>query len=127
MPTKQHPDSGAGFWNRGPEDRATLKVALPNPEQDWEISIEPSAGHVPDGRPTGALGIPIPAKITRWHPLIRQTRSILKDCSQDEYGRYSEHPVQRGGQQSALLRITRGASVADSRQGVGFPQLNSCG
>jgi hypothetical protein len=77
-----------GFWNRGTEDRAALNVPLPHPEQDWVIEIEPSAGHVPDERPAETLGIPIPEKVTRWHPLIRQTRSVLRDCSQDEHGRF---------------------------------------
>ena len=77
-----------GFWNQGPEDRAALKEPLPNPEQDWEIAVQPTAGHVPDDRPAKQLGITIPDKITRWHPLIRQTRHVLKDCSQDDYGRF---------------------------------------
>lgn len=106
-----------GFWNRGPvqlavgsrqlaEDGGQLAVGseewaaalsriagrkvepLPHPDQDWEISIELSAGHVPDERLAETLGIPIPEKVTRWHPLIRQTRHVLKDCSEDDHGRY---------------------------------------
>ncbi len=43
---------------------------------------------MPDDRPAETLGIPIPEKVTRWHPLIRQTRSVLRDCAQDEHGRF---------------------------------------
>ncbi|HRZ13088.1 MAG TPA: hypothetical protein P5567_11615 [Kiritimatiellia bacterium] len=82
------PTPAQGFWNRSPEDRAALKKPLPSPEQDWEIAVEPSAGHVPDDRPAKQRGIPIPEKVTRWHPLIRQTRHVLKDCSHDDYGRF---------------------------------------
>ena len=84
----QIPIPPQGFWNRSSEDRTARKIPLPNPEQDLEITIEPSAGHTPDGQRPEQLGIPIPDKVTRWHPLIRQTRSLLKECGEDKHGRY---------------------------------------
>ena len=99
-----------GFWNRGPVQLAVISEQLavgseewaaaaseiagqrveplPQPEQDWEITIEPSAGHVPDDTPHERGGIQIPEKLTRPHPLLRETRSFLRTARKDEHGRY---------------------------------------
>lgn len=77
-----------GFWNRGPQSRAALKAPLPNPEQDWEIAVEPSAGHVPQVVPLRKARIQVPEKLCRPHPLLRKTRSLLRAAEKDAFGRY---------------------------------------
>lgn len=77
-----------GFWNRGAQERAALKVPLPDPEKDWEIAVEPSAGHVPQEVPVRKAGIQVPEKLCRPHPLLRQTRSLLRTGPKDAFGRY---------------------------------------
>ena len=77
-----------GFWNRGPQSRSALKVPLPDPEQDWEITVEASAGHVPQELPVRKARIRVPEKLCRPHPLLRQTRSFLRAAEKDAFGRY---------------------------------------
>jgi len=78
---------GTEAWTAALSEIAGRKVEpLPEPDRDWRIEMLPSEGHVPGALPP-AKTIEIPDKLKRPHRLIRETRSILKDSSQDEHSR----------------------------------------